>query len=294
VPVVPVVLSLLATSAALTVAPVSPAAASPASPASPASTCAADEVLGTHGVVRAMGLPRVGPGTVDVRPGNGLPAQRLTGVAGSGFGSAVAAADVNQDGCLDLLVGAPLAGGKGSVQVFLGGTAGFATRPVTTLTGRSPGERFGLRLVARQRAAGGVDVWVAAPRRTVAGRTKAGAVDHVVIAPSGASRRVETITAARASGGSVQKSAEFGTVLTASTEGVAVGVPRQDVSGRTDAGAVYWFPLTPGSGLAGKGKAWTQASRGVPGGPEKGDHFGSAVSISTGGAPRWVLVGIPD
>ena len=266
-------------------APVAPAAAAP--------VCAADGVLGTTGVVRAVGLPGERSGTVDLRPGAGLPGQRLAGTSGTGFGSALSTAYVDADACLDLAVGAPLAGGRGSVQVFLGGPEGFTRPPAVTLTGQSSGERFGTRVAVRERAAGGVDVWVGAPRRTVDGRTRAGAVDHVVVAADGTSRRVETITAAGAAGGAVQASAEFGSVLTASAEGLAVGVPRQDVSGRADAGAAYWFPLSTGSGLVGRGTAWTQASRGVAGSPEEGDHLGAAVSVSTGGRPRWVRVGVP-
>ena len=272
---------------------VTAALVAPAVPASADAGCA-DGVLGTGGVVRAIGLPGVGPGTVDVRQGGGLPGQRLTGTSGTAFGSAVSTAYVDGDACLDLAVGAPLADGRGSVQVFLGGPDGFAARPAVTLTGRTSGERFGTRVAVRERAAGGADVWVGAPRRTVDGRTRAGAVDHLVVAADGTSRRVETITAAGAAGGVVQASAEFGSVLTASVEGLAVGVPRQDVSGRADAGAAYWFPLATGSGLVGRGTAWTQASRGVAGSPEKGDHLGAAVSVSAGGRPRWVLVGVPD
>jgi len=266
----------------------------PATPASAGPGCGADGALGTAGVVRAVGLPSVGRGTVELRPGGGIPALRLTGTSGTGFGSALSTAYVDGDACLDLVVGAPLAGGRGSVQVFLGGPEGFTAPPAVTLTGRSTGERFGTRVAVRERAAGGVDVWVGAPRRTVDGRTRAGAVDHLVVAADRTSRRVETITAAGAAGGVVQTSAEFGSVLTASVEGLAVGVPRQDVGGRTDAGAAYWFPLPAGSGPVGRGTAWTQASRGVAGSPEKGDHFGAAVSVSYGGRPRWVLVGVPD
>ncbi|SDU91073.1 hypothetical protein SAMN04488544_1836 [Microlunatus sagamiharensis] len=273
---------------------VTSALVAPASPASAGPGCGADGALGTAGVVRAAGMPSVGPGTVELRPGGGIPALRLTGTSGTGFGSALSTAYVDADACLDLVVGAPLADGRGSVQVFLGGPDGFTAPPAVTLTGRSVGERFGTQVAVRERAAGGVDVWVGAPRRTVDGRTRAGAVDHLVVAADRTSRRVETITAAGAAGGVVQASAEFGSVLTASVEGLVVGVPRQDVGGRTDAGAAYWFPLPTGAERVGRGTAWTQASPGVAGSPEKGDHFGSAVSVSWGGRPRWVLVGVPD
>lgn len=231
---------------------------------------------------------------MDVRPESGTPAQRLTGTAGTGFGSAVATAYVDQDSCLDLAVGAPEADGRGSVQIFLGGQQGFTTPAAVTLSGRGAGEQFGAHVAVRERAQGGVDVWVGAPRRAVAGRTKAGAVDHFVVAPDGASQRVETVTAAQASGGAAQKSAEFGRVFAATAEGMAVGVPREDVAGRADAGAVYWFPLTTDTDLVGRGTVWSQNSRGVPGGSEKGDHFGAAVAFSAHGSPRWVLVGAPD
>ena len=54
-------------------------------------------------------------------------------VAGAGFGACVnTAGDVNGDGYADLAVGAPLAGGTGRVDVFLGGPAGLS--PVASWT----------------------------------------------------------------------------------------------------------------------------------------------------------------
>ncbi len=64
----------------------------------------------------------------------------LTGAAGSEFGAAVrCAGDMNNDGTLDLLVGAP---GAASVFLFNGNAAGVAATPSQTVT-RNAGSRFG-------------------------------------------------------------------------------------------------------------------------------------------------------
>ncbi|WP_204912449.1 FG-GAP repeat protein [Microlunatus spumicola] len=266
-----------------------------AAPSALASTdCAFDAAAGTTADVQVFGLPRTATGAVEVRAHAGVPAQRIPGTAGTGFGTSLATAFVDSDHCADLAVGAPTAPGGGAVQVFLGAADGYATTPALTLRASSAADRFGSDLALRERSTGGVDVWVGAPGRTVAGHARAGAVDHFLITADGGARRLETITAADARHGQVQSSTGFGGVLAASGEGLLVGVPGHDVGRKKDAGAAYWYPLDTSTGSTRGGTMWTQSSAKVPGSPEGGDHFGAAVAVSRAGSPRWVLVGVPD
>ena len=61
------------------------------------------------------------------------------------FGSSVAAAgDVNGDGYGDVIIGAEgYYSGRGRVYLYLGSKAGLQATPALTLTGQSPGDRFG-------------------------------------------------------------------------------------------------------------------------------------------------------
>jgi hypothetical protein len=58
---------------------------------------------------------------------------------------------------------------------------------------------------------------------------------------------------------------------------VAVGVPGETVGAVSRTGNVVL--LKGGSTSLGNGTSWHQATSGVPGTPEAGDHFGSAVRI---------------
>jgi hypothetical protein len=57
------------------------------------------------------------------------------GTNGARFGASIAATDTDADGRVDLVVGAPLAGGSGAVHVFRGTASGIATTPYATRTG---------------------------------------------------------------------------------------------------------------------------------------------------------------
>ena len=100
------------------------------------------------------------------------------GSSGDEFGAAVALADLNEDGCSDIIVGAPGAsGGAGRVFVVLGAPNGYQTADGKTLDGgATTGDRFGSSLaIARNRANTGFDLWIGAPLDDV-GATNSGSV----------------------------------------------------------------------------------------------------------------------
>ena len=84
------------------------------------------------------------------------------GIPGDEFGAAVVLADLNADGCDDIIVGAPGASNSsGRVHVVLGADDGFQTADGQTLTGgAASGDRFGSSLAIAPNFAGtGFDLW---------------------------------------------------------------------------------------------------------------------------------------
>jgi len=135
-----------------------------------------------------VGLPgrNSGTGEVDLRL-TSAPSRVLTraaaglgtGAAGDRFGAAVALADLNDDGCGDLVVGAPGASsGAGRVYVIFGAPDGFQTTgAITVVGGASVGDGFGAAVaVAQNLGRTGFDLWVGAPTDDIGGATDAGSI----------------------------------------------------------------------------------------------------------------------
>ena len=70
---------------------------------------------------------------------------------------------------------------------------------------------------------------------------------------------------------------------------LVVGVPGED-SAAVDNGLVQVFPVTS----VGAETSYGQDSPGVPGSPQAGDRFGTAVGVVTGGTEQVLVVGVPD
>jgi hypothetical protein len=253
-----------------------------------------------------VGLPGRGNGTgeVDLRL-TSAPSRILTlsnsglgtGSPGDQFGSAVVLADLNEDGCDDIIVGAPGANsGTGRVHVVLGAADGFQISGGQTLDGSATsGDRFGSSLAIAPTLAGvGFDLWVGAPLDNVDGVTDAGSVMHYSIANSGGtpdSSLVETVTQnSPGVPGSAEANDQFGAALSATPRGVLVGDQLEDVGKATDAGSITLLTSTGDDPGFDQAFTWSQASRGVPGNAETRDHFGAAVAAFG----EHLAAGVPD
>ncbi len=251
-----------------------------------------------------VGLPAwAGTGAVDLRL-TSAPSHLLVPTdvglqpdAGDAFGAAVALADLDADGCDDLIIGAPGTVDSGRVHVVYGAPTGFrASGRLTLDADASPGDRFGASLsVAERRGTAeqpdGADLWVGAPDDAPGAVARAGSVAHFAVASAG--ERPALVEKLNQDSLGVPGSAEvddrFGAVLAAHPSGVLVGVPGEDVGSIRDAGSVIALDLrdaTPGFDVA---KSWTQASAEVAGQPETSDRFGAALAAHFG----HVVVGVP-
>jgi hypothetical protein len=214
-------------------------------------------------------------------------------------------ADFNGDGIDDLAVGAPFAGGRGSVSVFFGvaGT-GFGTTsktPDLVRSGTSDGETYGSTLAA-------------------ADFNRDGRFELVVGAPTwnGGRGRIEILRFVRSAGflftsprSYTQDSPDvldlaepgdwFGMAFTTGDfdgngyPDLAVAIPGEDFVGMPDAGAVQIFRGTSAGIIAQGNQFWTQRSAGIQDEPEPGERFGSALASAdfNGDLIDDLAVGVP-
>jgi hypothetical protein len=219
-----------------------------------------------------------------------------SGTQGDEFGAAAVLADLNDDRCSDVIVGAPGSnGGAGRGHVVMGAQEGFQTTDGVSLSGgATSGDRFGSALaIAPNQAGTGFDLWIGAPLDDV-GASNSGSVVHYLITSSSGDldfRQIETITQnSPAVPGSGESGDQFGAVLSASSRGLLVGSPLENVGKATDAGSITLLTSTDDDAQFDKAFGWSQASRGVPGNAEARDHFGAAVSVFG----EHLAAGVPD
>jgi hypothetical protein len=235
--------------------------------------------------------------------------QNTSGVPGGAetgdhFGSGIAIGKINKDKYRDVVIGSPQEDdgsawtGSGAVHQFWGGSGGVSLSKVTAVYGKST------FTVAEPKDA---VVWYVGGPLAIADTTGDG-YGEVIVGASGAQANwninggVVLSLAGRSTGlslkgmillsqrdstieGASESDDRFGDTIAAGDvtgDGLAdvlVGVPGEDIGNTRDAGSVV---LLRGSkkGLTGtKSQTITQSSAGVPGGPERDDYFGAAVSI---------------
>jgi hypothetical protein len=230
------------------------------------------------------------------------------GVPGEGdrFGDAIAAGDVTGDGVPDLMVGAPQAP-HGAVHTgllfpFQGSAAGpsqgrLNLRDEADAGGAdAPGDQLGGGVAVGDFDGDGIaDVAVGAPGKSVNGQPGAGVV-YVLKGQQYSLDGVLTLTEEQ--GGETSEAQDgFGLVLATGDfnhDGFAdlvVGVPGEDLSGHTDAGALILFRgsaagLTTGTVLTGANAGLSIAT---------GDRFGAALAVGDfdGDGDDDLAVGVP-
>ena len=244
-----------------------------------------ESVTGTVGSgTMDLHLTHVGDQRIDeqwVSPG-------FTATSSDRFGAASASDDVDVDGYGDLIVGAPGAGGTGDVFIAHGSSAGISHTGTQILHGLTAGEDFGATI-----ALSGYNLWIGAPTRTVNGQAGAGAMDWYVEGTDNLFHLRMSITQDSFDvGGSAEAGDRFASALSASSYGVLVGVPGEDIGTIKDAGLITYFEIGSGPSTTYQSFSSYQGSGGVTGVPEAGDRFGASVALS----PQYsgyALVGVP-
>ncbi|MBP2418969.1 hypothetical protein ACFFOM_18355 [Microlunatus capsulatus] len=286
-----------------------------------ADAAVADPDATVAGAVRA-GRVVVLYGDADARVGEGARGtvrQGTGSVLGSAevddrFGAALATADLDCDGYTDLVVGTPgedvgSAADAGLVQVVWGDPGGLGAGLVARTFGH---DAFGYPVHAGDRLGSAVDALedvgqggtpapdafalaVGAPGWDVGGAADAGWAGFVVANDGGTMAMGVTqaspgIAGAAEAGDRFGSSVALGQLVGDGTVDAVVGSPGEDVGALADAGALTvlasLYDEPTGTGL-------DQGSPGVPGAPEAGDRFGSALDAVRTGSTTRLAVGVP-
>jgi FG-GAP repeat len=216
---------------------------------------------------------------------------------GDSFGFSLGTGDFDQDGFVDLAVGAPFenvgrAPAGGAVSVLYGSTGGLTasgartfTQPVSAV---EADDSFGFSVTAGDFNQDGYgDLATGAPFEDVGSRVDAGAVSTLYgsiggLTTSDAQTFTQPVSAPEADD-------SFGWAVTSGDfngNGIAdlvASAPFEDIGAALDAGAVSALYGMPG-GLATSGaQTFHQDSPGTPGVAETGDVFGGSVAAGDGG-----------
>jgi hypothetical protein len=264
---------------------------------SPGETVGSDVAAGAVNVLNGSSGGLTGGGSVFLQ---------TNAEAGDGFGAALAAADLNDDGIFDLAIGAPgedigATGDAGAVTVLFGSDLGLTTDGSQVLFQGSgaggtaeTGDSFGAALATGILGGDDIaDLVVGAPGEDVGVTTNAGALNLLAGSPGG------LVAGAVVTQGNPETIDNFGAAVATGdfddTDGddVAAGAPGETVNGNLLAGAVSVFNGPP-SGLANE-RLLFQGTAGIPGSPEGFDQFGAAVApTDSNGIGQWDLaVGVP-
>jgi Domain of unknown function (DUF1929)/FG-GAP repeat len=254
----------------------------------------------------------IGGGTVDTLiQGSGKVGN--TASANDRFGTTVAAADLDNDGNTDLLVGTPYEdingqADSGLAQVIWGSSSGLgkgksSTEITQTSFGRTvtAGDQLGFAFDATNELGSDLPmIAVGVPGGNVSGQNDAGWVGFYTAGPNDP-RAVDQdsagIPGAAEAGDRFGESITLGLLAGTSTRvDAAVGTPGEDLgsgtSQITDAGAFTIINDLYTGVVA--GQAYDQGSTGVSGTPENGDSFGKVLDSVRAGSTTHLAVGIPS
>ena len=235
-----------------------------------------------------------------------------TASAGDRFGSTVAAADVDNDGYTDLLVGTPyedISGqaDSGLAQVIWGSSSGLGKGKASTqLTqdsfGRTvtAGDQLGYAIDATNELGADLPmVAVGVPGGNVSGQNDAGWVGFFTAGlndPRAVDQESAGIPGAAEAGDRFGDAITLGLIAGTSTRvDAAVGTPGEDLGSGTSAisnGGAFTVINDLYTGVV-AGQAYDQNSSGVPGTPENNDAFGQVLDSVRVGSTTHLAVGIP-
>jgi hypothetical protein len=227
-------------------------------------------------------------------------------VVGDQFGRSVATYDANNDGCSDLVVGAPFKDAgtiadAGTVALILGSPQGLGKGPATlwysqstTAWGDDPeaNDWFGWSVTAGKTAAGEGYLVVGVPGEDVGTVVDAGLVHYV----RGASNA--TLYAGAGLPGPAKTDDRLGYAVAGSPHHLAFGMPGRTIGTAAFAGAVQVNSHELVSGLP---KALATLDQGTVEKAEANDNFGKSIALAayrpvgtTAGTPvSLLLVGVP-
>ncbi len=246
----------------------------------------------------------------------GIPDIQGTRVAGDGFGSALAAADFNDDGYGDLAIGAPgdqsLPGvARGGIIMILYGTStGLTVAGVAVISQDTPtvggtaedGDKFGFALATGDIDRDGFpDLAVGAPGEAT--DVEAGGLVTVFFGSGAGIDAVRTQTISQGSAGLIETTEardEFGTALAIGRfdgdnyRDLIVGVPGEDVSGVQDVGAIIAIKGAADSLQMSGASLIHMATPGVAGKLQANALFGSVIERGNlnGDAYHDLVVGV--
>ncbi len=245
---------------------------------------------------------RAGSGTV----GN-------TASAGDRFGTTVSAADFDNDGYTDLLVGTPYEdingqADSGLAQVIWGSSGGLGKgRASTELTqssfGRTitAGDQLGFAIDASNELGADLPmVAVGVPGGNVSGQNDAGWVGFLTAGlndPRAVDQESAGIPGAAEAGDRFGEAITLGLIAgTSNRVDAAVGTPGEDLGSGSTAitnGGAFTVINDLYTGAV-AGQAYDQNSTGVPGTPENNDSFGQVLDSVRVGSTTHLAVGIPS
>ncbi len=235
-----------------------------------------------------------------------------TASAGDRFGSTVAAADVDNDGYTDLVVGTPyedISGqaDSGLAQVIWGSSSGLGKGKASTQLTQ---DSFGRTVTAGDQLGSAIDatnelgadlpmVAVGVPGGNVSGQNDAGWVGFFTAGlndPRAVDQQSAGIPGAAEAGDRFGDAITLGLIAGTSTRvDAAVGTPGEDLGSGTSAisnGGAFTVINDLYTGVV-AGQAYDQNSSGVPGTPENNDAFGQVLDSVRVGSTTHLAVGIP-